>query len=264
MKVISCGTLKGGTGKTMVTFNIAGILAENHKVLMIDQDPQCNLSDSAGIDTADQDIKSVRDIYERPTTVNPRDVIVKAPVKQLPNLDIIPSHLRLTGTEMQLVSRAGREQILGHYIEDHMDVFGEYDYIINDTNPSMGIINQNAFLAADSIILVSDVSRKAVQGAQLFTYLWEESRANLRKADNVKALIINNVDKRLSLAAQLKEFYREDDEFAQLLVDQAVPNRVKLKDTEVKYSPINILYPKSEECQVFRNIVNELFEKGVL
>lgn len=264
MKIISCGTLKGGTGKTMVTFNIAGVLAENYKVLMIDNDPQCNLSDSAGIDTADQDIKSVRDIYENPAQVAPQDVIVKAPVEQLPNLDIIPSHLRLTGTEMQLVSRAGREQILGHYIEDHMDVFGQYDYIINDTNPSMGIINQNAFLAAESIILVSDVSRKAVQGAQLFTYLWEESRANLRKPNNVKALIINNFDKRISLSAQLKEYYREDEEFAGLLVEQPVPNRVKLKDTELKYAPINVLYPGSEECEAFRNIVKELFEKGVL
>lgn len=264
MKVISCGTLKGGTGKTMVTFNIAGVLAEEHRVLMIDNDPQCNLSDSAGIDTADQDMKSVRDIYENPSKVDPRDVIVKKPVEQLPNLDIIPSHLRLTGTEMQLVSRAGREQILGHYIEDHMDVFGQYDYIINDTNPSMGIINQNAFLAADSIILVSDVSRKAVQGAQLFTYLWEESRANLRKANNVKALIINNFDKRISLSGKLKEYYREDEEFADLLVEQAVPNRVKLKDTELHYAPINVLYPDSDECQAFRNIVKELFEKGVL
>lgn len=265
MKVISCGTLKGGTGKTMVTFNIAGILAEmGYKVLMIDNDPQCNLSDSAGIDTADQDIRSVRDIYENPTKVDPRDVIIEKPVEQLPNLHIIPSHLRLTGTEMQLVSRAGREQILGHYIEDHMDVFGEYDYIINDTNPSMGIINQNAFLAAESIILVSDVSRKAVQGAQLFTYLWEESRANLRKADNVKALIINNYDKRYRLSGQLREFYREDEEFADLLVDIPVPNRVKLKDTELQYAPINVLYPASEECKVFKDIVDELFKKGVL
>ena len=264
MKVISCGTLKGGTGKTMVTFNIAGVLAENHRVLMIDNDPQCNLSDTAGIDTADQEIKSVRDIYEHPAEVDPRDVIVKAPVDELPNLDIIPSHLRLTGTEMQLVSRAGREQILGHYIEDHMDVFGQYDYIINDTNPSMGIINQNAFLAADSIILVSDVSRKAVQGAQLFTYLWEESRSMLRKQDNVKALIINNYDKRTSLSGQLRELYRDDDEFADLLIDQPVPYRVKLKDTELKYTPINVLYPNSEECAVFRDIVNKLIEKGVL
>ena len=263
MKVISCGTLKGGTGKTMVAFNIAGLLAENHKVLLIDNDPQCNLSDSAGIDTANQDIKSVRDIYEDPK-VDPASVIVKAPVKELPNLDIIPSHLRLTGTEMQLVSRAGREQILGHYIEDHRDVFEEYDYIINDTNPSMGIINQNAFLAADAIILVSDVSRKAVQGAQLFMYLWEESRSNLRKADNVKALIINNFDQRISLSGQLKEYYKDDEDFANLLVDQPVPNRVKLKDTELKYKPINILYPKSEECDVFREIVKELYEKGVL
>lgn len=263
MKVISSATLKGGTGKTMVAVNLAGLLAEKYKVLAADFDPQCNLSDNMGIDTTDQSIKSVRDIFEDPD-IDPRDIIQHGLIKELPNLDVIPSNLSLTDTEMRLVSRAGREQILGHYIEDHMDVFSEYDYIFADTNPSMGIINQNVFLASDSVILVSDVSRKAVQGAQLFTYLWGKNRANLRKENNVKALVINNYDKRIKLAGSLIEFYQDDDEFAPLLVQQPIPSRVKLKDTELKYKPINVLYPNSEETEFFRNVLDELKEKGVL
>ncbi len=263
MKMITTATLKGGTGKTVVAVNLAGMVAEHKKVLAIDVDPQCNMSDNLGIDTADQDIPSVLNIFENPN-VDPRKIIIKSPIAELPNLDVIPSNLGLTDTEMQLVSRAGREQVLGHYIEDHMDVFGEYDYIFTDTNPSMGVINQNAFLAADSIILVSDVSRKAVQGAQLFTYQWEKNRRNLRKDNNIKALIINNFDKRIGLSRDLVEFYREDAEFGPLLIKQTVPSRVKMKDTELQYKPINVLYPKSEECEVFRNIVLELIEKEVL
>lgn len=263
MKMVTTATLKGGTGKTVVAVNLAGLVAEHKRVLAIDFDPQCNLSDNLGIDTADQDIPSVRNIFENPN-IDPRKIIIKSPIAELPNLDVIPSSLGLTDTEMQLVSRTGREQILGHYIEDHMDVFGEYDYIFADTNPSMGVINQNVFLAADSIILVSDISRKAVQGAQLFTYLWEKNRSNLRKEDNVKALIINNFDKRIGLSTNLVEFYKDDAEFWPVLIKQTVPNRVKMKDTELQYKPINVLYPKSEECEVFRNIVMELIEKEVL
>lgn len=263
MKIVSSATLKGGTGKTMVAVNLAGMLAEKKKVLAWDFDAQCNLSDNLGIDTTDQDIPSVRNIFENPN-IDPRKIIVKHPIEELPNLDVIPSNLGLTDTEMQMVSRAGREQILAHYIEDHMDVFGEYDYIFADTNPSMGIINQNVFLAADSIILVSDVSRKAVQGNQLFTYMWGKNRANLRKEDNVKALIINNFDRRMNLAGDLVEFYKDNEEFGPLLIHQTVPSRVKLKDTELRYKPINVLYPKSEECEAFRKIVKELEEKGVL
>ena len=247
----------------MVAVNLAGVVAEHKKVLVCDFDPQCNLSDNVGIDTADQDIPSVRDIFED-SSVDPRKIIIKSPIKELPNLDIIPSNLGLTETEEKLAFRSVKEMILAHYIEDNMDVFSEYDYIFADTNPSMGNINKNVFFASDAIILVSDVSRKAVQGAQLFTYLWQKNREDLRKEDNVKALIINNYDQRIGLSSDLVEFYRDNEEFGPLLVNQTVPSRVKLKNTELKYKPINVLYPNSEECEAFREIVRELVVKGVL
>ena len=106
-------------------------------------------------------------------------------------MDIICSSIQLTATEMQLVSRAGREQILKNYIDDNIKFFREYDYVIIDTNPSMGIINQNAFYVADNILLVTDVSYNGIQGAELFMYLWEKARNDLRKADNISAFFIN-------------------------------------------------------------------------
>ena len=112
MKVIAFGTLKGGTGKTTVAFNIGGILAEEHKVLFIDVDPQCNLSDNAGVDTADQDGATIRDVFDNPNKVTAGEVITSEPLWQLPNLDIISSHIRLTATELQLVSAPAREKIL--------------------------------------------------------------------------------------------------------------------------------------------------------
>ena len=96
MKVIAFGTLKGGTGKTTVAYNIGGILAEEHKVLFIDVDPQSNLSDNSGVDTANQDGVTIRDVFDSPTKIKAEDVITLAPMWQLENLDIISSHIRLT------------------------------------------------------------------------------------------------------------------------------------------------------------------------
>lgn len=263
LKVISFGTLKGGTGKTTAAFNIGGILAEQYRVLFMDMDPQSNLSDNAGVDTTDQNGKTVRDIFDSLGAIKPEDVITKSPMWQLPNLDIISGHIRLTATELRLVSTAARERILERWIKKHSKALSEYDYILLDTNPSMGIINQNAFLASDSIVLVSDVSRKAVQGAELFTYLWDEVCEAMQLPGNVKALIINNYDKRLRLARDLREYYSEDEEFGQIVLQTVVPSRVDIKNTELKYLPINMIAPDSAACEAFFKVIEELRERGV-
>jgi chromosome partitioning protein len=264
MKVISFGTLKGGTGKTTVAFNIGGILAEEHKVLFIDVDPQCNLSDNAGVDTTEQDGATIRDVFENPSKTRAEEVITTEPMWQLPNLDIIASHIRLTATEQHLVSTTAREKILRKWIDKNMDVLGAYDYIILDTNPSMGVINQNAFMAADSIILVSDVSKKAIQGAQLFTYLWGEICENLDIEDNTKALVLNNCDKRIKQTKDIKEYYRDDEEFGRILMEHTIPSRVDVKNTETEFLPINLTAPNSDACEAFRAVISEMREREVL
>lgn len=265
MKVIAFGTLKGGTGKTTIAHNVGCVLAEESRVLFVDFDPQSNLSDIVGVDTTDQDAKTVRDIFEYPTKVKAEDVITKEPMWQLANLDIIPSHIRLTRTEMQLVGASGREKIFKKWIERNKEYLEQhYDYIILDTNPSMGVVNQNAFMSADKIILVSDVSKKAIQGAQLFTYLWGEVCESMDIEDKTSALILNNCDKRTGLTQSIKEFYEDDEDFGKIIVNNTVPARVDIKKTETQYLPINITAPNSDSCESIRNVVSELKEKGVL
>ena len=264
MKVIAFGTLKGGTGKTTVAYNIGGILAEEHKVLFIDVDPQSNLSDNAGVDTAVQDGVTIRDVFDNPSKTGAEDVITKEPMWQLPNLDIIASHIRLTATELQLVSTPAREKILKKWIKKNESVLKDYDYIILDTNPSMGVINQNAFMAADSIILVSDVSKKAIQGAHLFSYLWGEICESMDVEDHTSALILNNCDKRIGLTQSIKEYYADDEDFGKILMENTIPSRVDVKNTETKYLPINLTAPNSDSCESFRAVISELKERGVL
>lgn len=263
MKIVAFGTLKGGTGKTTVAFNIGGILAEEHKVLFIDIDPQSNLSDNVGVDTTIQDGATIRDVFSKPHETSASDVITKAPMWQLENLDIISSHIRLTATELQLVATAGRERILQKWIERNRDALEEYDYILIDTNPSMGIVNQNAFMAADKIVLVSDVSKKAIQGAQLFSYLWGEVCENMDVEDKTSALILNNCDRRIGLTRNIKEYYQDDEDFKKIILDTMIPSRVDIKNTETNYLPINLSAPTSDSCEVFRAVVSELKERKV-
>lgn len=267
MKIITFATLKGGSGKTMNTFNIAGVLAESHKVLLIDVDPQCNLSANCGIDTGDADLLTVRDIFgnfseDQPT---PEQVIFKSPITDLPNLDIIPSSILLFDTEMNMVNVTGRENFLKFYFEDYREYLEKnYDYILIDTNPSMSIININAFYVADGIILTSDVSTNSISGAELFCALWNSKRKPLRKENNIAALILCNRDKRANLGKELIEYSSHAEFSKNLVLKTVVPSTVKLKNTEIEHQPVNLLYPKDEIKKVYDNIVSELKGRGIL
>lgn len=267
MKIVTMATLKGGSGKTMNTFNISGILAEDKRVLLVDVDPQCNLSSNVGIDVSDPDINTVRDIFGNPpeNQPTPEKIIFKSPIKGLPNLDIIPSSIMLFETEMNMVNATGRENFLKYYIDDNRGYLeNNYDYILIDTNPSMSIINVNAFFVADKIVLTSDVSTNSISGAELFCSLWKSKRKSLRKDDNIAALIICNYDKRTNLGRSLIDYTSVASFSQDIILKTVIPATVKLKNTEVEHKPVNLLYSKDKIRRVYDDIISELKEKGVL
>lgn len=268
MKIITMATLKGGSGKTMNTFNISGILAESNKVLLIDVDPQCNLTSNCGVDTSNLDIKTVKDIFDNLPKNQPtaEEVILKSPIPELPNLDLIPSSILLFKTEKAMSTKNNREHILEYFINNNNDYLQKYDYIMIDTNPSMSIVNINAFYLADSIILSSDISSNSISGAELFCALWEDDREELYKADNVHALILCNVDKRSKLIEELSGYIRSDAYSIpnDIIVNTIIPMTVKLKNTEIEHQPVNLLYPKDTIRTTYDSVINELKDKGVL
>ncbi len=262
MKVVAIGTLKGGTGKTTITFNLAGALAEKHRVLLVDIDPQCNLSNNVGVDITTQEAYSTLDIFETPGVL-PEDLVIKKPIEELPNLDIIPSSINLVATELHIGSRAARERILQYYFEDHKKYFEQYEYVLIDTNPSMGIVNQNAFLVADDIILVTDVDDNSRVGLQLFMYLWGEIRKDLRKPDNIRALIINKADVRTNLTEQLLEYCKDDEELSQILVPQIVHAKVSYAKAALQKVPVTKFKGGEKAAKEIVSVINNLKEKGV-
>lgn len=264
MKILALATLKGGSGKTINTFNIAGILAENHKVLLIDDDAQCNLTSNCGISSKIDDSLTIREMFE-PQSMQPKieKIIFKHPIEELPNLDIIPSSINLFKTEEQIAGRANKERILELYFKRNIKALMKYDYIFFDTNPSMSTINLNAYTVADAIILSSDISINSIKGAELFCSLWKDKRNDLDIEDNVSALIICNENKKTNISKEYNLYAYQESTVKDLILKTSIPSSVKIKNLELESKPINILYPNDKITALYREVVNELYEREV-
>ena len=273
-KIITFATLKGGAGKTMNLFNLAGVVAaRGRNVLLIDVDPQCNLSANCGIDVADMGFTTVKDIFAKyKATEQPKakDAIIRHPISELENLDIIPSSILLFNVEDDITLLEGRTKILKSFINRNKKDLQPYDYIFIDTNPSMSVFNINAFYAADAIIISTDVSSNSISGAELFCGLWDAKReqinetADIRKEDNIEAILIGNYSKRSNLSKELLEYVHAADFSRDIILDTIIPATVKLKETEVSHMPINLLHKGDKAHQAYENLANELLRKGIL
>ena len=155
---------------------------------------------------------TIRDVFEKYSyneQPKAQDVIVKVPIKELPNLDVIPSSILLFEVEEKITLLEGRSFILKNFLKRNKEILNRYDYILIDTNPSMSVFNINACYVADSIIISSDVSTNSINGAELFCSLWDAKRnqinqtADTPKEDNIAALIIGNYDKRTNMSKDL-------------------------------------------------------------
>lgn len=273
-KVITFATLKGGAGKTMNLFNLAGIVASRgEKVLLIDVDPQCNLSANCGLDVADMGFTTVKDIFAKyQATEQPKanDVIVRSPIEGLPTLDIIPSSILLFNVEESITILEGKTRILKNFITRNKKDLQGYNYIFIDTNPSMSVFNINAFYVADAIIISTDVSSNSISGAELFCGLWDAKReqinetAEVRKEDNIEALLIGNYTKRSNLSKELLEYVHTADFSKDIVLETIIPSTVQLKDTEVSHMPINMLHKNGSAHQAYEDLADELTRKGIL
>jgi chromosome partitioning protein len=268
MKIVTFGTLKGGVGKTMLCYNVGGMLSQmGNRVLIVDSDLQGNLTNNIGIDRTG-DIRTLYDVYNTDSLQPPPDrLIYQQPNTELPNLDLIPGSIFLHRAELRLAATAGREQVLRGYLEDHRDYFSRYDHILIDTNPSMSIVNQNAVLVSDSILLVSDISMNSIEGSQLFIALWEESRIRLRREDNVRGFIVNDYDVRNRISSDFLEYLDESPELSDiraLRMDTVIPRNVKITEAELAARPISLYDAHSKGCEAIARLIEELENKGIL
>lgn len=196
-KVISIANQKGGVGKTTSSINLAASLAAiEHPTLLIDADPQSNSTSGLGIEP-----KSVTtSIYEVMVGgVDAKDAIRKT---ELPHLDLIPSHINLVGAEIEMIDRPGRERILADAIRDIRD---QYDTIIIDCPPSLGLLTINALTASDSVLIPVQCEYFALEGLGQLLNTIKIVRQHLNPGLEIEGVVLTMYDTRTRLSNQVAD-----------------------------------------------------------
>ncbi len=248
-KIISVANQKGGVGKTTTTVNLSTILAKKgKKVLLIDTDPQGNATSGLGIDK-EADL-STYDLLI--TDVAAEDIIQETAIK---NLYITPSNMNLAGAEVQLVSMMSREQRMKEKLDA---IKNQFDYILIDCPPSLGLITLNAFTASDSVLIPVQCEYYALEGLGQLLNTVELVRKHLNKNLYVEGALLTMYDIRTNLANQV---VREVKKFFQNKVYKTViPRNVRVSEAPSYGMPITIYDPKSKGARSYEKFTKEFLK----
>lgn len=248
-KIIAVANQKGGVGKTTTTVNLSTILAKRgKKVLLIDTDPQGNATSGLGVEKESE--LSTYDLLI--TDALAEEVIQETAIK---NLSISPSNMNLAGAEVQLVSMMSREQRMKEKLDIVKD---EYDFILIDCPPSLGLITLNAFTAADSVLIPVQCEYYALEGLGQLLNTVELVRKHLNRNLYIEGALLTMYDIRTNLANQV---VREVKRFFQNKVYKTViPRNVKVSEAPSYGMPITIYDPKSKGAKSYEKFTKEFLK----
>lgn len=251
-KIIAIANQKGGVGKTTTAFNLGSCLAlDGKKVLLVDADPQANATSGMGVNSDE----APASIYECLVDgVDARSAVMPTCIE---GLSIICSRIDLVGAEVELMNRREREKGLARVLHPLKD---DYDYILIDCSPSLGIITVNALTAADSVIIPVQAEYFALEGISQLLNTIRIIKSRLRPSLEIEGFLLTMYDARLRLANQIFEELK--GHFGDMVFTTVIPRNIKLSESPSHGLPVILYDPESRGSIAYTQLSRELIARN--
>jgi chromosome partitioning protein len=251
-RIVAVCNQKGGVGKTTTTINLGAALAEfGRRVLLVDFDPQGALSVGLGIQPHELDFTVYNLLMERGTS--PAEVVVKTSVA---GMELLPSNIDLSGAEVQLVHEVGREFVLGGVLET---LVPDYDVVLIDCQPSLGLLTVNALACSDGIIVPLECEYFAMRGVALLTETVDKVSRRINPRLQMDGLLATMYDSRTLHSREV--LTRVVDRFGDEVFHTVISRTVRFPDATVAGEPITCFDPASTGASSYRELAKEVLER---